>query len=286
MSLTTTDSQIPAFAHIWDEHTDHSAIETAFRQILNNDSNPPLSSDLRAEALTQLARAQGLQDHFEDAKATLKEALATSQELIPHIRYHLEMGRVLRSSKAPAEESAPYFRKAYDQANNAADAAAAAAGVDFFAADAAHMLAILYPHSGPSDTTTWAQRTLEIARGSENVHTQSWAAIALNNSAWDLFDEKKYEESLEMFREATTIRKRALENKETAKTKSTYRIARWSEAFVLRHLDRFEDAYTIQKQLLSEGETKPNRQELVLLCEKLDLAEETKEHRSALETKF
>lgn len=277
-ATTMTNSQIPAFAHLWDDHTDTSVIESTLRHLLD-DTNSPLSPDLRAEALTQLARTQGLQDQFDAAKATLAEALATSQALIPFIRYRLEMGRVLRSSKVPDEECARYFRKAYKEANRAGPT------LDFFAADAAHMMAILYPTEGPcGGEKTWSDRTLDIARASTNAATKSWAAIVLNNSAWDLFDEQKYEQALERFQEATGIRKKAWETKETSKTKSTYRIARWSEAFVLRHMERTEDAYKIQKQLLQEGETKPNRDELVLLCEKLGLEDEAKEHRLALET--
>lgn len=274
--MSDANTQAPAFELIWDENAEFHAIEEAFRAIL---SQSDLSTDLRAEAMTQLARSQGLQGQFEAAKTTLKEALETSRETIPHLRYRLEMGRVLRSS-GQLPESAPYFRKAYKEANRAG------AATDYFAADAAHMMAILYPKAGPCDEKTWSQRALEIARKSENVRTQGWAAIVLNNSAWDLFDERKYEQALEMFIEATAIRKRALDARETVKSKKTYRIARWSEAFTLRHMEKNEEAYKIQRQLLDEDDTKSNREELAILCDKLGLVEEAKEHRSVLDTKF
>ncbi|KAG0024749.1 hypothetical protein BGZ80_008907 [Entomortierella chlamydospora] len=239
--MSDANTQVPAFELIWDENAESLAIEEAFREIL---SQTDLSTDLRAEAMTQLARSQGLQGQFEAAKITLKEAFETSQETVPHLRYQLEMGRVLRSS-GQLPESAPYFRKAYEEAN-----------------------------------------PLEIARKSDNVRTQGWAAIILNNSAWDVFDEGKYEQALKMFTEATAIRKRALDAKETVKSKRAYRIARWSEGFTLRHMEKNEEAYKIQRQLLDEDDTKPNREELVILCDKLGLVEEAKEHRSILETKF
>ncbi|KAF9171366.1 hypothetical protein BGX21_000130 [Mortierella sp. AD011] len=274
--MSDANTQAPAFELIWDENAESPAIEEAFREIL---SQTDLSTDLRAEALTQLARSQGLQGQFEAAKITLKKALETSQETVPHLRYQLEMGRVLRSS-GQLPESALYFRKAYE------DAIRGGAAMDYFAADAAHMMAILYPKAGLCGEKTWSQTALEIARKSDNVRTQGWAAIILNNSAWDVFDERKYEQALEMFSEATAIRKQALGSRETVKSKRAYRIARWSEGFTLRHMENNEEAYKIQRQLLEESDTKPNREELAILCDKLGLLEEAKEHRSILETKF
>ncbi|KAG0053382.1 hypothetical protein BGZ83_001216 [Gryganskiella cystojenkinii] len=268
--------QTPAFAQIWDEIAEFPAIEEAFRDILLQSD---LSTDLRAEALTQLARSQGLQGQFEAAKTTLKEALETSKEPVPYVRYLLEMGRVLRSSDQ-LPESAPYFQKGYQEANRAG------AATDYFAADAAHMMAILDSKAGPCDGTTWSQRTLEIARKSDNVRTQGWAAIILNNTAWDLFDDGNYEQALANFKEASVIRKQALDAMETVKNKNAFRIARWSEGFTLRHMEKNEDAYKIQRQLLSEGDTKPNREELAILCDKLGFVEEAEEHRSALLTNF
>ncbi|KAG0286880.1 hypothetical protein BGZ98_004919 [Dissophora globulifera] len=274
--MSDAKTQTPAFEQIWDENIEFPVIEEAFHEVL---SQSDLSTDLRAEAMTQLARSQGHQGQFEAAKTTLKMALETSKEATPYLRYRLEMGRVLRSS-GQSLESAPYFREAYEEANRAGPAA------DYYAADAAHMLAILYPKLGPCDEKTWSQRVLEIARESENVRTQGWVAIVLNNSAWDLFDEGKYEQALKMFIEATAIRKQALDAKETVKSKRTYRIARWSEGFTLRHMEKNEEAYKIQRQLLDEDDTKSNREELALLCDKLGLVEEAKVHRSVLDTKF
>ncbi|KAM3583188.1 hypothetical protein VKS41_004938 [Umbelopsis sp. WA50703] len=264
---------MPAFDYVWQVNDETTAVEQEFRKILEQ---PALTSDIRAEALTQLARCQGLQDQFEDAKETLKEALETSNAPIPHIRYLLEFGRVLRSS-GEGKESAPYFAEAYKEAIDIED---------FYAADAAHMLAILDSKSGPNESNTWSQEALDIARKSDNVPTQRWAAIILNNTAWDAFDNGSYQKALDLFIEATALRKRALEAHETSTTKQTYRIARWSEAYTLRYMEKYKEAYKIQNELLSEGETKPNRQELAILADKLGLTNEAEEHRQVLESKF
>ncbi|KAH8549426.1 hypothetical protein BGW37DRAFT_117006 [Umbelopsis sp. PMI_123] len=259
----------PAFDIVW-ESNDNSEIEKAFKEILTHQ----LSDDIAAQALTQLARSQGLQEKFDLAKETLEKSRQTSNDAIPHIRYLLEYGRVLRTS-GYKEESTPYFKKAYDAAVDVED---------FYAADAAHMLAILDPTTGPVEGRTWSEVALEIARKSTNPPTQGWAAIILNNTAWDNFDQGEYQEALNRFKEAAELRKNAVEYKETLKTKQGYRIARWSVAHTLRHMGRLDEAYSIQKQLLSEGETKPNREELVILAEKLGYTSETEEHKKVLES--
>ncbi|KAI8579835.1 hypothetical protein K450DRAFT_280539 [Umbelopsis ramanniana AG] len=263
-----TTSEVPAFDSVW-ELSDNSEIERIFDDILQH----KLKDDIAAQALTQLARSQGLQGKFDLAIETLERSRQKSNHVIPHIRYLLEYGRVLRSSGKP-DDAAPYFKKAYE----------AAVGVeDFYTADAAHMLAILDPTTGPTEGRAWSEEALDTARKSTHPPTKLWAAIILNNTAWDSFDQGDYQTALDRFNEATELRRMAVEHKETPRTKESYRIARWSAAYTLRHMDRLEDAFTIQKQLLSEGNTKPNREELVILAERLGYSGEAEEHKKALE---
>ncbi|KAG2176096.1 hypothetical protein INT44_000575 [Umbelopsis vinacea] len=263
-----TISEIPAFDSVW-ELSDNSEIEKAFDEILQH----KLSDDIAAQVLTQLARSQELQGKFDFAMETLETSRQISNDVIPHIRYLLEYGRVLRSS-GKSDDAVPYFKKAYE----------AAVGLeDFYAADAAHMLGILDPTAGPIKGRTWSEEALAIARKSTHPPSQRWAAIILNNTAWDSFDQGDYQTALELFNEATELRRMAVEHNKTQKTKESYRIARWSVAYTLRHTNRLEDAYTIQKQLLSEGNTKSNREELRILANKLGYTNEAEEHKKALE---
>lgn len=268
------NQSVPAFDFIWDENNDYVQTEKMFHEILEyrNTSVGPISEDTRAEALTQLARAQGLQGKFDLAKESLARAQKTSTGTIPHIRYLLEYGRVLRSSEQ-TEESAPYFQKAY---------VAAVDVEDFYAADAAHMLAILDPNAGPIEGKTWSQEALDIARKSNHLPTKRWASIILNNTAWDKFDQGDYQKALDQFIEAAELRKKALESQETVRTKEAYRIARWSIAYTLRYMRKYDEAYTIQKELLAEGESKPNREELAILADKLGYKSEAEEHGKAI----
>jgi tetratricopeptide (TPR) repeat protein len=263
-----TTSEIPAFDFVWDLG-DNSLIERAFYKILQH----RVRDNLAAQALTQLARSQGLQGKFDLAMKTLDSSRLRSNDAIFHIRYLLEYGRALRSSGKP-KDAAPYFKKAYE----------AAVGVeDFYAVDAAHMLAISDPTTGPTEGRTWFEEALDTARKSTHPPTQGWAAIILNSTAWNSFDQGDYQTALDCFNEVTEFRRIAVDHKETPRSKEGYRIVRWSTAYTLRHMDRLEDAYTIQKQLLSEDNTYLYREELAILAEKLGHTSEAEEHKKALE---
>ncbi len=87
---------------------------------------------LRAEALTQLARVEGLRDRFTEGDDLLN-TLADEQHSRVRIRTDLERGRLRRSS-GDKEAALPLFESAY--------ATAEAAGEDWLAGDAAHMCAL------------------------------------------------------------------------------------------------------------------------------------------------
>ena len=124
------------FDQLWD-YDDPAASEQRFCELLPDVSERgPLS--LRVQLLTQIARALGLQRRFDEARAVLAKAsaqLADAGELA-RIRWLLETGRCHNSDGA-AERALPYFREAWELAR--------AAGEDFHAVDAAHMLAIAEP---------------------------------------------------------------------------------------------------------------------------------------------
>ena len=89
---------------------------------------------LRAEALTQLARVEGLRDRFEEGDRLLDEVL--EQDARVRIRLDLERGRLRRSS-GDKEAALPLFESAFAKAIDA--------GEDWLAGDAAHMCALAAP---------------------------------------------------------------------------------------------------------------------------------------------
>lgn len=80
---------------------------------------------------TQIARALGLQERYDEAEAVLRGILSEDEEV--QVRIALERGRLLRSSGDPAT-AAPHFQWASD--------AAEAAGLDVLAVDPLHMGAL------------------------------------------------------------------------------------------------------------------------------------------------
>jgi tetratricopeptide (TPR) repeat protein len=149
--------------------------------------------DLRAEALTQLARVQGLREDYESGERLLDEV--TEQSPRVRIRVDLERGR-LRRSAGDKVAALPFFERAF--------AAAVTAGEDWLAGDAAHMAALAAPDR--DGFAAWTNRGLELARASEAA--AYWEGPLLNNLGWEHFDAEEYERALELFEQALVVRER------------------------------------------------------------------------------
>ena len=152
---------------------------------------------LRAEALTQLARVQGLREDYESGDRLLDEVGEDDARV--RIRVDLERGR-LRRSAGDKTAALPLFERAYG--------AAVDAGEDWLAADAAHMAALAAP--GREGFVAWTNRGLELAERSEAA--AYWAGPLLNNLGWELFGAGEYERALELFERALAVREREPEN--------------------------------------------------------------------------
>ena len=153
---------------------------------------------LRAEALTQLARVEGLRNRFDAGDRLLDEA-ATESDPRVRIRVELERGRLRRSS-GDKEAALPLFESAY--------AAARAAGEDWLAADAAHMCALAAPDR--EGFVAWTRRGIELAETSQAA--SYWLGPLLNNLGWEHFDAGEHEQALAAFERALAAREREPEN--------------------------------------------------------------------------
>jgi tetratricopeptide (TPR) repeat protein len=169
--------------HYWD-FDDLDATERRFR-------------DLRAEALTQLARVQGLREDFDAGERLLDEVGEETPRV--RIRVDLERGR-LRRSGGDKQGALPLFERAF--------AAAEAAGEGWLAGDAAHMAALAAPDR--EAFVAWTNRGLELAARSEAA--AYWEGPLLNNRGWELFDADEYEQALDVFERALAVRERDPEN--------------------------------------------------------------------------
>ena len=152
---------------------------------------------LRAEALTQLARVQGLREDYAGGDRLLDEV--DEEDPRVRIRIELERGRLRRSSGDPAA-ALPHFERAFD--------AAVEAGEDWLAGDAAHMAALAAPDR--EGFVGWTNRGLELADRTEAA--SYWAGPLLNNLGWEYFDAEDYEQALDAFERALAVRERDPDN--------------------------------------------------------------------------
>lgn len=212
------------------EYADPAASEARFRTALAQ-----ATSDEHLELQTQIARTYSLRREFAEAHRLLDEVepqLATAGAA-PRVRYLLERGRTFNSAGDKARAK-PLFVEAWEIAS--------AQGLDGLAVDAAHMVPIVV---GGAEGAEWTVRGVELARRSADSKARALLPALLNNHAWNLHDERRFEEALPVFREAEAAWL-------ATGRQPQGRIARWSVARCLRSLGRHDEALAIQRALEQE----------------------------------
>lgn len=159
--MTLAQSELDA---LWD-FSDPAASERRLWAAAEAERDPAA----RAELLTQVARALGLQDRFDEASAVL-DAVEIAVPVVA-VRVALERGRLRNSAGEPAVASS-LFRTAADQA--------AAAQLTFLQVDALHMLAIAEPDAAE----LWTTRALEVLDGVTDARMLRWRISLYNNLGW------------------------------------------------------------------------------------------------------
>ena len=205
--------------------------------------------DDRLVLMTQVARALGLQEKYDEGNAVLDDLSPTEDEVA--VRIALERGRLFRSEDDP-DQARPLFE--------AAARSASEAGLDALHVDALHMLALV---AEPAEQVALGARALAVARASSDQQTRDWDASLLNNIGMAQADAGDFEAALGTFEEALAARQRIGDPSRT-------RVARWMVAWALRNLGRNEEALQIQLALRAEldaaGLTDPHvDEELALL---------------------
>ena len=151
------------------------------------------------------------------------------------MRYLLERGRAFNSSghKAKAE---PLFLQAYEEA--------IAGDFDFYAIDAAHMMAIVMP---PEQQIEWNERALKMCEETLDERAAKWRGSLYNNLGWTYHDMGRLDGSARPLR-------RGVEFRAEVGQEGPLRIAEWCVARCLRSLGRTEEALARQQEYLAEGE--------------------------------
>jgi tetratricopeptide (TPR) repeat protein len=167
---------------LWD-FSDAAASEERLRRAAEQQTD----AGSRAELETQVARALGLQERFDEADEMLDRIRADS--LAVGVRVSLERGRLRNSGGDPAAAAA-LFRAAAD----------AASGPDlaFLRVDALHMLAIV----DADHREQWTTRAFAVLDALEDARTQRWRVALHNNLGWAHFDDEDYAAALAAFEES------------------------------------------------------------------------------------
>ena len=146
-----------------------------------------ITQETRAVLGTQLARALGLQQRYDEADRVLERIDAPVPEV--RARVALERGR-LRNSGGHLEDAVGFF-------TNAA-AIAEAAGLPFLHVDALHMLGIAEPDRSDAHTRV----ALNALEGVVDRRTQRWQVSLHNNRGWALFGDGELTAALQEFEQA------------------------------------------------------------------------------------
>jgi tetratricopeptide (TPR) repeat protein len=230
------NSDLPDFDAQWN-FDDPAASERAFRAILEEQADAP--KGYRLALRTQIARALGLRRKFSEAHAVLDEVEAElEEEGLAKLRYLLERGRVLNSSSQP-EPARPLFEAAMELGKQL--------GEKRLAVDAAHMVAITLRGREALDANLAA---LALAEAAQDPGAQRWRGSLYNNIGWSYHDLGDYQRALEYFEKGVAFRR---EQGQPA----PLRIARWTVGRALRSLKRYDEALSLQRELLREEPDAP-----------------------------
>ncbi len=227
-------NDLPEIDSLWD-YSNPSATATKFKALIPQVKE--LDASYHSELLTQIARTQSLQMEFDAAHTTL-DAVKNMLEpdmTIPTIRYNLERGRTYNSDNKK-EKAIDQFNTAYQLSIKNKE--------DFYAVDAAHMLAIA---EQPENQLKWNLIALELSEKSIDTKAKKWIGSLYNNIGWTYHDAEKYEEALKYFEKALVFRK---EQKEPSRAF----VAEWMVARAYRSLNRIDEAIIVQKKLAAQME--------------------------------
>ncbi len=232
-----SQSALPPIDSLWD-YFNPSATRAKFEAVLPAAQHSGDRS-YYLQLQTQIARTWGLDNQFDKAHAlldTVEQALADAPKIV-EVRYLLERGRAFRSG-GDAAKSEPLFVKAYELARDI--------GEDFYAIDAAHMVAIA--DTVRAEKMKWNLTGVALAEKSADDRARGWLGSLYNNIGWDYHDNGEYDKALDMFDKALAFRIEQGKPKEIG-------IAKWCVGRALRSLERYEGALDIQVALKEEHDS-------------------------------
>ena len=106
---------------------------------------------------------------------------------------------------------------------------------------------LAFVDTSPADQLKWAQIALAVVEASTQPDAKKWEASIRNNVGYALHQLGRYDEALQQFDEAVTLRERGSDAGAT-------RVAYWMVAWTLRAMKRNDEALQIQLRLEREGD--------------------------------
>jgi tetratricopeptide (TPR) repeat protein len=179
------------------------------------------------QILSQIALAQGMQKKSQEAHATLdraKAALTQKHCEIAEVRILLNRGKVFQQSE-DVSNARDYFEQSYNLATKH--------GLDSYAIDAAHMIAIISEDN--AEKIQWNEFAIRLANRTDNQQAQRWLGSLYSNLGHNFLDAGRYEDALDAFT-------RTLKYREEEGLIVNIRVANWTIACALRRLGRLDDA--------------------------------------------
>lgn len=237
MSAQAQNATLPDIDKLWN-FSDPAATEQKFREILLM-PEAKADSTYYGQLLTQLTRTYSLRGMFKEGHDILNELTEWPLQKYPivEVRYFLERGR-LYNSAGEKDKAIEQFRNAWDSS--------VANLLEYYAVDAAHMLAIACP---PDEQIVWAHEAIKVAEVSEDTKTRNWLGPLYNNLAWTYADKGEYEKALELFQKGLDFREANSTNEQGI------RVAKWTVAHMYRKLERYDEALELQLKLEEEIRT-------------------------------
>lgn len=222
------ETMLPEFDKLWD-YSQPAATEEKFSGLL------PISEaagdrSYQIELLTQIARAQGLQERFEEGHVTLDraEAMLNEETKRPRARLLLERGRLFNSAGELAKAQ-PLFEQAWKAAEEAK--------APRFAIDAVHMLAI--SARLPEEQIRWNLKGIEMA-AAEPAQT-GWLSALYNNLGEACAAAGDFQGGLDAFRKLAELERLKGSPEDIYNLKDQSRM--------LRQLGRLDEAIAIIRPL-------------------------------------
>ncbi len=250
---TASDDTKPMIDTLWN-WSDPAESERRFRARADESKRAGDRADY-LEALTQVARALALQRKFTEGHEVLDTVApgndTAALDALPGavaVRTLLERGRLYNSAGSKTDARACFLD---------ALARAEAAGFDFYAVDAAHMMGIIEPQQ---QALEWNGLAMNMAENSADDRTKGWLGPLRNNTGWTLYEMGEYERALELF-------EKDYEFRSSRNRPGEARIARYSMGKTMRALGRVDEALVLQLEL--QEQFKGDGKEDGYVCEEI-----------------